>query len=402
MKKIYTLIGILIFLCALGYWAYPFIQGVLPVLKPAPQDITQLIPKEGQDTGENETNIPLTLPEDFRITIYADNVPNARVMGFDEQANMYVSQTKSGTISLVTKEGDTITGASPILQNLESPHGLVFDYANPGMMYYTTETAVYRLRVPSSAPPEKILDLPEGGRHTTRTLHFGSDGRLYISIGSTCDVCYEEHPWVGTIIVTDREGNTPEVYAKGLRNAVFMTTNYVTGDLWATEMGRDRLGDDLPPDEINVIREGNNYGWPVCYGQNIHDTDFDKNTYIRNPCQEPTETPAEIDLPAHSAPLGLAFIPEEGWPEDYWYDLLVAYHGSWNRTEPTGYKIVRHKFDAQGNYEGVEDFITGWLTPDGALGRPVDIIAQPGGILYISDDKAGVIYKVVYTKEVTY
>ena len=112
---------------------------------------------------------------------------------------------------------------------------------------------------------------------------------------------------------------------------------------------------------------------------------------------EPFEAPSYIDLPAHSAPLGLAFIPEEGWPQEYWYNLLVAYHGSWNRTVPDGYKIVRMKLDAKGNYSGVEDFITGWLTPDNqALGRPVDILVQPGGTMYISDDKAGVIYRVTY------
>ena len=114
---------------------------------------------------------------------------------------------------------------------------------------------------------------------------------------------------------------------------------------------------------------------------------------------EPFETPSYIDLQAHSAPLGLAFVPEEGWPEEYWYDLIVALHGSWNRSEPTGYKLVRIKLDAKGNYEGMENFISGWLTKDGALGRPVDILIEPGGIMYVSDDKAGVIYKITYRRE---
>jgi len=149
-------------------------------------------------------------------------------------------------------------------------------------------------------------------------------------------------------------------------------------------MGRDLLGDDMPPDEINIIEEGKNYGWPVCYGKNIHDTDFDHNTYVRNPCMEPFETPSHIDIPAHSAPLGLAF---------YKNDLLVAYHGSWNRSVPTGYKIVKMNLDANGNYLGQEDFISGWLQEGNALGRPVDILADRGRI-FISDDKAGVIYLV--------
>jgi glucose/arabinose dehydrogenase len=174
-----------------------------------------------------------------------------------------------------------------------------------------------------------------------------------------------------------------------------MAIHPVTGAIWATEMGRDNLGDNLPPDEINIIKKGGNFGWPICYGKNIHDTNFDKNTYIRNPCMEPLELPSYIDIPAHSAPLGIAFVPDEGWPESYWYNALVAYHGSWNRSVPTGDKIVRIVLDAHGNYVRTEDFITGWLSASGTKqGRPVDIKILPGGTAYISDDDAGVLYKL--------
>ena len=171
-----------------------------------------------------------------------------------------------------------------------------------------------------------------------------------------------------------------------------MAIHPVTGEIWGTDMGRDLLGDDVPPDEVNIIREGGNYGWPICYGKNIHDADFDKNTYIRNPCMEPFEQPSQIDIPAHSAPLGIAFIPEEGWPEEYWHDILVAYHGSWNRSVPTGYKIVR--IDEHGI---ATDFMTGFMDGGEVLGRPVGLLVEPGGALYISDDRAGVIYKVART-----
>ena len=157
-------------------------------------------------------------------------------------------------------------------------------------------------------------------------------------------------------------------------------------------MGRDYLGDDLPPDEINLILEGRDYGWPYCYGKRVHDDQFDPSGAHREFCA--ATIPSFIDVPAHSAPLGLAFFPA-AWPQEFRYNLLVAYHGSWNRTEPTGYKVVRYKLDNAGNPVDAEDFITGWLTPAGALGRPVDILITPEGIIYISDDKAGVVYRVV-------
>jgi len=172
-----------------------------------------------------------------------------------------------------------------------------------------------------------------------------------------------------------------------------MTVHPKTGKVWATEMGRDLLGDDLPPDEINIIEQGRDYGWPFCFGRNVHDTNFDPSHKRR--CSEPESFPSHINVPAHSAPLGLAFFPEGVWPEEFRNDLLVAYHGSWNRSVPTGYKIVRYRLDSEGRNLGAEDFITGWLTKEGALGRPADIMALPEGrTIFISDDKAGVIYRL--------
>lgn len=230
-------------------------------------------------------------------------------------------------------------------------------------------------------------------RLSSRTLlSYGNS--LLVSVGSSCNVCLENDQNRAKILEITKDTGEVEIFATGLRNAVFIAFHPTTKAIWATEMGRDLLGDNLPPDEINIIRKETNYGWPICYGKNIHDTAFDKNTYIRNPCMEPFETPSHIDIPAHSAPLGLAFIPDS-WPTEYHNDLLVAYHGSWNRSVPTGYKIVRMKLNVNGMYESTTDFITGWLDTDQkALGRPVDILFDASGIAYISDDKAGVVYKL--------
>lgn len=391
-------IYIVVFFGALSVmWVFNFywnnLRGVGPAIKPPPEDIVDIIES---DTG----NMPLKLPDGFSIFIFAADIPGARVMELDSLGNMWVSGTKEDALTLLEVSDGKVLNQSTGSWDLNRPHGLALDPADPSMLYVAEEDKISRIRLYSEGGFEKIADLPTGGRHFTRTIKFGLDGRLYVSIGSSCDVCNEKDSRRGAIYVMNKDGSDFKEFARGLRNSVFFDWNFVNGKMWATEMGRDMLGDDLPPDEINIVEEGRNYGWPTCYGKNIHDTVFDKNIYIRNPCTEPFEAESYIDIPAHSSPLGLAFVPEEGWPEEYWYDLFVAYHGSWNRSEPTGYKIVRMKLDEEGNYLGTEDFITGWLTEnDEALGRPVDIIARPGGILYISDDKAGVIYKVVYTGE---
>jgi glucose/arabinose dehydrogenase len=195
----------------------------------------------------------------------------------------------------------------------------------------------------------------------------------------------------------NRDGTDVQEFARGLRNAVFFDWDPVTGEMWATEMGRDFLGDDLPPDEVNIVGEGLHYGWPFCYGRSVRDEMFRAGAVPETFCTN-TE-PAHIEIPAHSAPLGLAFVPEEGWPEEMWLDLLIAYHGSWNRTEPTGYKIVRFELNSQSREEmGVSDFITGWIEQGEreAHGRPVDLHIFPGGVLYITDDHAGVIYRLTW------
>ncbi|MBI4127753.1 MAG: PQQ-dependent sugar dehydrogenase [Parcubacteria group bacterium] len=341
----------------------------------------------------NTTGLPLSLPLGFSIATFAKDLSNARVLAFDARGNLWVSQTKKGIISLLEIEDGKVIRQNPVLRNLNNPHGLDFDPFEPFTLYFAEEDRISKIPVYSDAAPVKIADLPSGGGHFTRTLGFGPDDRLYVSIGSSCNVCNEGDERRAKIFSMNPDGSDFREFARGLRNAVFFAWHPITDELWATENGRDLLGDDIPPDEINIIREGSNYGWPNCYGKNIHDTAFDKNTYIRNPCMEPFEIPSAIDVQAHSAPLGLAFIPDS-WPEEYRDDLLVAYHGSWNRSVPTGYKVVRMKLDREGNFLGEEDFITGWLRENNeVLGRPVDLIFHEGA-LYISDDKAGVIYRV--------
>ncbi len=353
--------------------------------------------------------LPFALPNMFTMAVFADGVKGARVMVFDRNGVLLVSQPSEGRISALSDtngdgKSDTV---GVVLDGLRKPHGMAFrcrDVERPEVcqLYVAEEHAVsvfdYDTATRSASNGKKLLDLPTGGGHSTRTLLFlpaPREDTLLVSVGSSCNVCLEGDARRASIIAYDTITGLSQQYAKGLRNAVFMQLHPVSGKVYVTEMGRDGLGDEIPPDEINVIEQEKNYGWPVCFGKNIHDTDFDKKTYIRNPCMEPFETGSLVDIPAHSAPLGLSFVPEEGWPEEYWYNMLVAYHGSWNRSTPTGYKIVRLKMNARGEYLGTEDFITGWLRPDGTkIGRPADIAVFPGGQIYISDDGAGIIYMV--------
>lgn len=395
------LLGIsLITLAAGGGWLWR--QGYLDLVFQSAPNAEEMA--DNRLPPETKTEGGLTLPADFSISVLTDQVPGARMLALDSFGNLWVSQTSEGVISTVEiTDGGTARAVHQVFRDMRHPHGIALDPAHPFALYIAEEDKVSRVGLYSGSPIEKLIDLPPGGRHTTRTVGFGPDGRLYISIGSSCDVCHETDSLRAKIFSAELDGSNFIEYARGLRNSVFFTFHPKTGAMWATEMGRDHLGDNLPPDEINIVGDASDYGWPICYGGGVHDTEFDRNQYIRDPCAD--KVAAQIELPAHSAPLGLAFIPTEGWPEEYHHDLLVAYHGSWNRSKPTGYKIIRFRLDESGNPEGggsyqAEDFITGWLGADGEVhARPVDILALPNGLIYISDDKGGKIYKVQYVPD---
>lgn len=439
MKRIiWTAIGAVLFVgliwAGVFYWRH--LRGAGPAFTGPPRDITKLMEQAG-DAGrsagpaQNTTDFPLKLPLGFAIRIFAQDLQSPRVLKLGPSGTLLASIPAQGRIVALPdqnrdgKADKVVTVAG----GLNRPHGFAFHPQDPQKLYIAEVDQLalydYDSQTMKATRKRKIADLPSGdGRHWTRTLLFiGSDTkaglkpapteggqkssaafgsspshRLLISVGSSCDTCVEKDPRHGTIQVVEAKGGDLQPFATGLRNAVFMTRHPVTGQVWVTEMGRDYLGDNLPPDEINIVREGKDYGWPWCYGKQVHDSEFDPADKKKAFCKE--TVPSYIDIQAHSSPLGLAFVPTTpAWPEQYHHDLLVAYHGSWNRTIPTGYKIRRFKLDAEGNYSGREDFITGWLTDEGALGRPVDVLLQPDGVMYISDDKAGVVYRVVYSKK---
>jgi glucose/arabinose dehydrogenase len=219
----------------------------------------------------------------------------------------------------------------------------------------------------------------------------GPDGKIYVSIGSTCNVCLETDPHRAAVWIYNLDGSGGRLYARGLRNAVGMTINPWNSQVWVTNNGRDDMGDNLPPDTVYALQDGGNYGWPRCHAGDLLDP-----TYGHPGDCKGVAAPL-INLQAHSAPLGLAFYNADRFPAQY-HGLFIAFHGSWNRSIPTGYKVVFVPLSSHGQVAGpVQDFATGWLmNTNNALGRPVGLAIGPDGALYVSDDKGGVIYRITY------
>lgn len=311
-------------------------------------------------------------------------------MTWSPQGDLMVSQPAAGKILLLRKQGTKVK-VHAFATGLDRPHGLAW---HEGALYVAESGAVLKLQ-PSSdglrATKRSVLTraIPEGGNHWTRTLGFGPDGKLYVSVGSSCNDCEETNDKRAAILRMNPDGSNLGIFARGLRNAVGFRWRPGTTELWATENSRDWLGDDLPPDELNLVREGGDYGWPYCYGKKVVDPAF----IDRDRCAK--TLPAALDFQAHSAPLGLCFYQGKGFPAAYQGDAFVVFHGSWNRSRPTGYKIVRVRFH-DGRPTGYEDFATGWRTTSGTWGRPVDVIEGVDKGLYVSDDAGGRVYRISY------
>jgi glucose/arabinose dehydrogenase len=309
--------------------------------------------------------------------------------------HVYVAERGAGRIlRLPDRDGDGLAdGVEVVAEGLNAPSSL--DFYRDGSLYVGETTRVLRLRDPDGdgvfQEDEVIVSgLPSGG-HSTRTVLFSPDWEsLYVSVGSSCNVCIEDDERRATIMRYDPDGSEATIYAEGLRNAVGITFRPGTSQLWATNNGRDWLGDNQPPETVYVVGEGDDAGWPRCHAGRIVDPEYGEP----GAC-EGVDDPM-IEMQAHAAPLGLTFYAGEQFPEAYHGNLFIAFHGSWNRTTPTGYKVVRVPIQDM-EPGAVRDFATGWLREDGTKwGRPVDVLTGPEGSLLISDDSGGRIYRVFY------
>ncbi|MFL7794847.1 MAG: PQQ-dependent sugar dehydrogenase [Anaerolineae bacterium] len=358
-------------------------------------------------TGAPSTTIPPTrvvppadrinLPAGFGISVFAAGLRGPRMMALGPDGELYVAERGAGRIVRLPDRNDdgVADGIEPVADGLNAPSSIAF--YKDGSLYVGETTRVLRLSTPDEdggfQKREVIVDgLPEGG-HSTRTLLFSPDWEtLYVSVGSSCNVCTEADERRATIVQYNPDGSGEQIYGWGMRNAVGITFRPGTDELWATNNGRDWLGDDLPPETVYIVREGDNAGWPRCHSGRVVDPEFGSP----DAC-EGILVPA-VEMQAHTAPLGLTFYTGEQFPEAYRGDLFVALHGSWNRSVPVGYQVVHIPIDDEGQPGAVQDFASGWLRGDGSnWGRPVDVLTTTDGSLLISDDGKGNIYRIFYT-----
>lgn len=332
----------------------------------------------------------IQLPPGFSIEEYAD-VPKARSLALGDRGTLFVSNRKGRSVYAVVEDDDGRTQTIELLDGMSTPNGIAY---YDGDLYVAEIDRVYRYanvedRLDDMPRGEVLdIDLPSNRSHGWRYIGFGPDGKLYISIGAPCNVCDEFG--YAQIIRVNPDGTERETFASGVRNSVGFTWHPETRDLWFTDNGRDMLGDDLPPCELNhAPRQGLHFGFPYCHGGDILDPKFGKDRDCAN------YTPPVQKLGPHVAPLGVKFYTGDMFPPEYRGQVFIAEHGSWNRSKKIGYRIslVRLDGDTAISYE---PFAFGWLQGEQVSGRPVDLIVKQDGSLLVSDDQAGKIYRISY------
>jgi glucose/arabinose dehydrogenase len=339
----------------------------------------------------------LKLPPGFSVTLFAGNVTNARAMALGEKGTLFVGSRKEGRVyALVDENGDhKADKIYTLAKGLDLPVGVA--YRN-GALYVSSVDRILRfddIEHHLSDPPKPVVitdKLPSDKHHGWKYLAFGPDGKLYVAVGVPCNICQVDYARHGHIARMNPDGSGYEVVARGIRNSVGFDWDPSSKQLWFTDNGRDWLGDDQPPDELNhAPKDGLHFGYPYCHGKDISDPEFGKE----HECSE-FRAPA-LELGPHVASLGMRFYTGSMFPSEYQGRIFIAEHGSWNRSKKIGYRITLASpmKDGQLTYSV---FAEGWLQGEQPWGRPVDILQMPDGSLLVSDDEAGAIYRIAYQK----
>lgn len=343
-------------------------------------------------TGCAHAALPLEkikLPKDFKITVFAADLPGARALTMGEKGTIFVGTRGQGKVYAIAKNGKVHT----IAKGLHEPNGVAF---LNGSLYVAEINRILRfdkIEAKLESPPAfqvVTTDLPSKLHHGWKFIAFGPDKKLYVPVGAPCNVCAVDDPYAA-ILRMNADGGAREVFARGVRNTVGFDWHPVTKELWFTDNGRDMLGDSMPPDELNrAPRSGMHFGFPFCHGGSIADPSLGGG----RKCSE--FTPPVQKLEPHVAALGMRFYTGQQFPAEYRQQIFIAEHGSWNRSTPLGYRVMLVKLDDNGRSRGTSVFAEGWLQDGKAWGRPVDVLVDGDGSLLVSDDKAGVVYRISY------
>jgi glucose/arabinose dehydrogenase len=339
----------------------------------------------------------ITLPPGFSIAFYSRNVPNARAMALGSEGTVFVGSRRAGNVyAVVDRDGDNLAEAAyTIAENLRMPSGVAF---RDGSLYVAAVNRILRydnIESRLADPPQPVVirdDLPTETHHGWKFIGFGPDGLLYVPVGAPCNVCRQSDERFASILRMRPDGSNLEVFARGIRNSVGFDWDPETGELWFTDNGRDMLGDDRPPDELNhAARPGMHFGFPYCHGRSIPDPEYG----AERSCDE--FTPPARRLGPHVAAIGMRFYTGTMFPDEYRGQVFIAEHGSWNRSSKIGYRVTRVRIE-DNLAVSYDAFAEGWLREENAWGRPADIMGMPDGALLVSDDRLGVLYRISYAQ----
>jgi glucose/arabinose dehydrogenase len=339
----------------------------------------------------------IKLPPGFTITVYADHVPNARGMTRGQKGTLFVGTKEKGDVyAVIDKDGDQrADDVVTIARGLHMPAGVAY---RDGSLYVSAVNRILRFdrieeRLANPPAPVVVTDrFPKDTLHGWKFIAFGPDGKLYVPVGAPCNICEPDPNRYALLARLNSDGSGYEIVGRGVRNSVGFDWDPTDHDLWFTENGRDWLGDNQPPDELNhAPRSGMHFGYPYCHAGTIADPEYGSI----HPCREFT-APA-VTLGPHVAALGMRFYTGTMFPSEYRNQIFIAEHGSWNRSEKIGYRITLVSRDEGGRLH-YSVFAEGWLQGQEAWGRPADLLVMPDGALLVSDDLAGVIYRISYGK----
>jgi glucose/arabinose dehydrogenase len=337
----------------------------------------------------------IKLPPGFSISLYAGNVPGARSMSLSPNGTLFVGTRQEGKVyALLDRQHANVADeVITVVRGLNTPNGVAF---HDGALYVAEVNRILRyddIEAHLTKPPPPVVvndSYPHDTHHGWKFIRVGPDGRLYVPVGAPCNICQRADERYASITRLQLDGTGFEVFAHGVRNSVGFDWHPETKELWFTDNGRDWLGDDHPPDELNrAPQPGLHFGFPYCHGKDIADPEFG----TKRPCSD--FVPPVLDLGPHVAALGMRFYTGTLFPPEYRNQIFIAEHGSWNRSKKIGYRVMRVRLE-DNRAAAYEVFAAGWLQGEQVWGRPVDVQVMPDGALLVSDDYAGAIYRISY------